>query len=433
MRALPRLALLVSSLLLPAGALQAQTSYTLASILRLGEPAGDVTVQTPYSYFDLGTLNDRGQIVFAVGDTDVSEALIQYSNGQFTPIAARGRSAPGGRWTQNLRLMPTVRMNQQGDAVFSAGTYVGNTPLFTSYLWQLPARSITPLVQSGTPASADWLFEGTSRITVINNSGEIALTAKLRNASGTRTGEGIFLRETSGDLVPIALPGQTLPGGGVIAEAHSPDLNDAGLVAFLVQRQGDPDGAWSAYLWANGIVSPLVTAGAAAPGGPMASVWSVWLNSANRDILMELAVPGAHGGVGLYRYVGGRIARLAVPGQDLPGGGILQSENGPSYANAQGQHAFLAALRDGSTAAYLIGADNQISLVLKSGTSTELGRLTNVGQGSGVRKDGETVAADGIEGGTSFGVGLNNMGQLALTVGIEGEADTLALLTPRGP
>jgi hypothetical protein len=35
--------------------------------------------------------------------------------------------------------------------------------------------------------------------------------------------------------------------------------------------------------------------------------------------------------------------------------------------------------------------------------------------------------------GASFGVALNNKGEVALTVSIDGGADTLVLLTPAGP
>src|SRR4051794_23790941 len=115
MRATPRLALVASLFLLPAVAAQAQTSYSLQSIIRLGDRAGDVQLQTANGYFDMGTLNDSGQLVFTAADTPISECLLQYSGDQITPIVAGGKPAPDGRhWVQDVRLMPTVRMNQQG-------------------------------------------------------------------------------------------------------------------------------------------------------------------------------------------------------------------------------------------------------------------------------------------------------------------------------
>src|SRR5262249_12428660 len=150
MRAIRGLALCVGFLLLSAGALQAQTGYTVQPILRLGDPAGEVLLQTPYTYFDVETLNDKGQIVFSTADTDTSESLIQYSDGQFVPIVARGRPAPGEPWAQNVRVVPSVRMNKLGNVVFSAGVYDGSTPRVTSYLWESESRSTTPLIQPGT-------------------------------------------------------------------------------------------------------------------------------------------------------------------------------------------------------------------------------------------------------------------------------------------
>jgi len=418
MRATLRLALVASFFLSPAVAAQAQTSYTLQSIIRLGDSAGGVPLQTTDGYFDMGTLNDSGQIIFSSADTATSEVLIQYSGGQFTPIVAGGKLTPEGRhWVQDIRLMPSVRMNQQGNAVFSAGVYVGGVPRFNSHLWDFQTQSIIPLIRPNTLASNDLVFVGTSLLPVINDNNEIALTAQLRSQAGTPTGDGVFFRDQSGNLTPIALPGQSLPGGGVIAEAGLPDLNNAGVVAFLARRQDAPANTWSAYQWSNGTVSALATVGNAIPGvGRITSVWSVWVDDANRGVLMELTTDSPDSGVGLYRFSSGQITPLAVPGQKLTGGDRLAFENGPSYANAPGQHAFLASLQDGSTAAYLIGPDGQLTRVLKSGDTTNLGRITNVGQGAG----------------GSFGVGLNSRGQLSMTVSIEGGPDTLVVLTPAG-
>jgi hypothetical protein len=84
-------------------------------------------------------------------------------------------------------------------------------------------------------------------------------------------------------------------------------------------------------------------------------------------------------------------------------------------ANGAGQHAFLAQLEGGNTAAYLLDADGTLSLILKSGTTTNLGTITDVG------------------GGNWFGVGLNTQGQMLLPVRIDRGANTLVLLTPSAP
>jgi hypothetical protein len=62
-------------------------------------------------------------------------------------------------------------------------------------------------------------------------------------------------------------------------------------------------------------------------------------------------------------------------------------------------------------------ADGKLSLILKSGTKTNLGTVTSVGLGSGA----------------SMGVGLNSKGQIALTIDYVKGAETIVLLTPAGP
>jgi hypothetical protein len=88
-----------------------------------------------------------------------------------------------------------------------------------------------------------------------------------------------------------------------------------------------------------------------------------------------------------------------------------------------GQHAFIATLTDGARAAYLMDADGKLSLILKSGTATELGKVTQLGR--------NTFVAGLTRGGQ--GVGLNSQGQEALPVQIEGGPFTIVLLTPAAP
>ena len=103
----------------------------------------------------------------------------------------------------------------------------------------------------------------------------------------------------------------------------------------------------------------------------------------------------------------------------MPGGGSFLSlqEVGVSSANERGQHALLAVLKDGTTAAYRLDADGRLSLILQSGATTSLGPITNVGQGAIL----------------SRGIGLNRQGQVAVTVRVADRTDTVVLLTPRSP
>src|SRR5262249_13529399 len=157
---------------------------------------------------------------------------------------------------------------------------------------------------------------------------------------------------------------------------------------------------------------PVATADLDVPGGgKIAGALGAWVNNKNRTLLLAVGLQGSDD-YGLYRFADGQRTPLLLPGQEMPGGGkykTLASEDSVSFASEAGEHAFLARLDDGPTAAYLLGADGKLSLILKSGATTDLGKIANVGQGAG----------------DSWGIGLNSKGQVALTVKPEGGVDTI--------
>jgi hypothetical protein len=112
----------------------------------------------------------------------------------------------------------------------------------------------------------------------------------------------------------------------------------------------------------------------------------------------------------------------------MPGGGRLVDipgfGEGVSWGNRSGQHAFLATLSDGTRGAYLIDAAGAISLILKEGMATNAGTVTALAPFTTFRSFTGPVA------GASFGIALNNRGQVALPVQLDGSANAVLLLTP---
>jgi hypothetical protein len=188
------------------------------------------------------------------------------------------------------------------------------------------------------------------------------------------------------------------------------------MVAFVVQRKSDELGAWSAYRWESSKITPIALVGAELPDGHhIGAVLGVWLNNKNQNALLEVNVDVLGGPAALYVAADGKLIPVVAPGQDMPGGGKLRQiqDFGISTANDAGQHAFLATLADGSTGVYQVEADGTLSLILKSGTQTDQGTLTNVGQGAGL----------------SSGVALNSKGQVLTTVQFDNGTDSVALIT----
>jgi hypothetical protein len=277
------------------------------------------------------------------------------------------------------------------------------------------------------PATGNLTFaDGGGGLPAINNPGDIAFPAAVLNAAG-KPSDGLFFRGRGGKLEAVALPDQELPGGVKVGQAVSASLNDAGVVAFLTSPAaasalagGTPT---AAFLWSQGTATPMVLPGMAAPGGGQfqAVAWPR-VNNANSTVLLAASVKGGGGPWGLYRFAGGAITPLVVPGQAMPGGGQFKDLLLLGYispANEAGQHVFEAILADGSQAAYRLDADGKLSLVLKSGMTTDLGPFTRFADPNGSN--------------VSFGISLNNKGQIAMVTESGSNPDTLVLLTPTAP
>jgi hypothetical protein len=432
----PYLAALVAGLtLLAPVTTRAQSLYKIQPIVKLGDRAGDVVLPSSSSYdFFPGQVNDSGQLLTDVGGFYVGtpELLLQQVDGQFLTIAAPGLDSPIGKWPQDVAFLAPYAgsMNQHGNVVFTPWT--PGSGVLGTFLWDLQGRRLTAVTLKGMPAGNDLVFtEGGGNVSVINNRDEIALVAQVKGTSGPAA-SALFFRSPDGRLQPILLPGQELPGGGAVQSdtllGHLPSLNDAGAVAFLARRKGASQN--SAFRWEGGTTIPLLTTGSPAPGGgKITSVSSVFVNNKNRSVLLTAGVDGSHRH-GVYLIKDGSLIPAAVPGQAMPEGGQLATVQanlvyppdrciGVSAANEAGQHVFLATLADKSTALYRVDADGSLSLVVKSGTVTEWGTITSIGQ---------TGTSSG-----SYGVGFNSHGQVLVSLRFDGGVPTLALLIPTAP
>jgi hypothetical protein len=424
LRQVPAAHVLLGLLFLVPGPSLADTSYRIQPIIRFGDLVGNVRVD---GHFDIGALNDRGQIIFVTADPDGTELLLQYTDGKITPLVVGGADAAplGGQWGTNNGIEGPVSMNQLGNVVFATDRTAGDNTDVETFLWDYQALKLTSIARKGMPAVQNRTLEtGGSATPSINNRNEIALVAAVRNANG-QAQDGVFLLSQDGKLQPVAVPDQMLPDGVKIVRADEATINDAGVVSFMVRRQGNGAEMESAYVWENGTLTPVALVGQNAPGGgKIAAVWRALVNNKDRSIVVAARLNNSKGPDALYRFADGKLTPVAVPGQPMPGGGkfkTLQSDReGIGFANELGQHPLLAILEDQSTALYRLDPDGQLALILKSGTVTDLGKITRVGV---------PVPADEPEG---VGAALNAGGQIAVSVRINGGVTTLVLLAPSG-
>lgn len=361
----------------PGHAAPAPSPPTLRPLVTLGATRAGVELAED-GFIGVGPLNDRGQLCFSSMNADAGRVLVQYSEGQFTTIAAPADAGPAGKWPDNLWFSTPLSMNQEGSVAFSGllvRTASGGSG--DTFVWRYPERAVAPVALPGMASANVQAFErAAGPAPSINNRGEIAFVAHVKNSSG-RSYYGVFLLKRTGD--ELELP----------------------------------------FLWENGRLTAVPIAGVRAPGKLLIGFSGVHVNNADRSVLLEAQLHSLRGHYhGLFRVVNGKVAPV-VPGQKMPDGGILLSVPalGVSSPNERSEHAFLAQLEGDATALYRMDADGKVTLLLKSGATTNLGEVTSVGPGSSA---------------SSWGVGLNNAGEVACVVSIADGPDTLVVLTPAG-
>jgi hypothetical protein len=398
--------------LLPLGALalaprplQADVpGYTIQRLVKIGDTIGDLKIS---GQFQVGSLNDRGDLSFTTGNAAGGEILFQYRDGTFTPIVAGGRDAPGGKWPRNVGIRLQVGMNQEGDIAFAAGTSKLNT-----YRWDAQAGQVSIVAAAGMPAVNDLTFKtGSDPSTpAMNDYGEVAFQATVVDSAG-KTQRGIFFLGRDGKLASVLLPGQAVAGAGTVGPSPNESwisLNNAGVVGFQARRAGDKSD--SIFTWENGTITPVLLVAAAAPqGGTFAQVSSGQVNNKNRNVTVVGALAGSAQG-GSYLRIGDQWIATGVPGQEMPGGGKYIDLGSYSYTSRTGDNAFTTALKGGDAGIYRIDADGNLSLIVKSSVL------------------GAKLASD------SWFITINGKGEIALPVRFTGDrVDTLILLKPVSP
>jgi hypothetical protein len=418
-------------------ATHADTTYTLQPIVRQGETVGGVKIGSGTA-FQVHGLNDRGHLLFVgqFGTGGIEAALIQFADGKFTPIVVPRQDAPGGKWNPVSFDGIGTAMNAQGDVLLTTAVRSGGKDSEGAYLWSHATQSVTPVATPGIATAEGLTLGPVYRFhQAFNDRGDVAFAASVKGPSGS-VGGGVFFRGQDGRLLSVALPGQERAGLGQAAHAFAPGIDSDGRVVFLAtpKSNGSTEGA-ALYLWpgpsesGRGEITLLVTPQSELPGGgkvaaiggrgPGHNEWGVGLSNSGRDALVAINVDRRTAPLGLFRLSEGRLLPVAIPGQEMPGGGTLRNLLAVSTLNGQGQYAFTGRLQDGASAAYLLDASGKIALVLKSGAVTNLGTVTGVG----VTETSQT----------SWGIGLNNKGEIAVPLQIAGQKAVIALLTPSNP
>jgi hypothetical protein len=106
--------------------------YKVQTLARTGDTLGGQKTAAS-GYFEVGALNDAGQIAVDVQSANGAEMILQSSGGTFAPIAAPNQTVSGIKWPAGVIFYGAIQMNQAGDIAFAT-----QSPANNSYHWDHP-------------------------------------------------------------------------------------------------------------------------------------------------------------------------------------------------------------------------------------------------------------------------------------------------------
>jgi len=197
------------------------------------------------------------------------------ADGTITPVVTPGDPAPGGG-TFDLADMPSI--NAHGDVAF--GGHVDGAPCVTFapqdsfihcdedlFVKRAPG-GIERIVGAGDPAPGGGVFRS-GEFPTINAGGDVVFIGDLTPPPGRHLDMGVVLYR-DGHILPIARPGQSMPGGGHLVQAFAlAGLNDQGEVGFGGLLDSDTLGLGydtGVYTWSNGTLQLVARTGTSLAG-----------------------------------------------------------------------------------------------------------------------------------------------------------------------
>ena len=339
-------------------------------------------------------INDSGQVLFIASESHHGSALYLFSTNQLSRVIGQGDTIP----RQPHFVFPAATAIAAGDTVLIGdSTFPGGAGAYTATAAHGTATGRASLVvHAGEPIGVDGIVDFLFGFNM-NHAGKVAASTVSSEANGTlllndksslkvvadsspgsavdpngdvaainNLGEIAFngfdpASQTSGTFLNSS--GQTrlllsaatpLPGGGTLGNPINLALNNLDQLAFMAQPFPGPAGVFTAI---NGIVTPLATDGAAAPGGGNFLLFfglSHPVINDHGDIAFSSLLTGVSGGFfgssGVFLYEDGTLSRIVGPGDPSPDGGVFLFADSPSI-NSSGDIAFFA-----ETSAFGFGA-----------------------------------------------------------------------------
>lgn len=229
---------------------------------------------------------------------------------------------------------------------------------------------ISSVVIPGDPAPGGGTFDYAAN-PWINSRGDIAFGGHLAGEECIGAGsfscfESVYLKKAAtGEIRSIAHQGDPAPGGGTYRIAWGPVLNDRGEILFIGNLGPPPDvGPGVVFLYSRGTTLPMARPGDPMPGGGNFRTASFFIANYSLNNRGEVAF---HAGLdtdvdsdgrndeGLYVWSRGSLRLVARTGTVIPGVGTIAQLQSPAFGyldcrvsmNDHGDVFFQATLTDG--------------------------------------------------------------------------------------
>lgn len=261
---------------------------TKQAVIPLATPGTPVTSNLAFASGGANgnaALNNRDEVAFVArvkgASGSASEGVfLRRANGHIDPVALPGDALPGkgGQFrTGPGGLFPILSLNDAGQVIFFAlGTGIKPTALLTDSVYRWENGTISLVADSGTVIPGMGTSVGFVGPGANNQNDEVLL---LTATSDTKGFGGILLWQ-QGQLVPVLLQGQPLPGGGQLkprpfvagfADYNRP--NELAQYPFAVQFQENGKIGTGAYLVdADGKLSLIARTGMTTPLGTLTRI-----------------------------------------------------------------------------------------------------------------------------------------------------------------
>jgi hypothetical protein len=292
---------------------------TKQAVIPLAPP--DTPVTSDLAFASGGTngtaaLNNRDEVAFvarvkAASGSASEGVFLRRADGHIEPVVLPGDALPGqggqfrtGPVGTSSPVIPILSLNDAGQVIFFAlGTGIKPSPtgLLTDSVYRWENGKISLVADSGTVIPGMGTSVGFVAPGANNQNDEVLLLT----ATADTKGFGGFLLWEQGQLVPVLLPGQTLPGGGQLksrafqanfADYNRPNALGQYPIAVSFTENGTT-GSGAYLVGADGKLSLIARSGMTTPLGTLTRV-SPFLTSAEGT-----------GGIGINRQ--GQVALTA--------------------------------------------------------------------------------------------------------------------------